>query len=118
MTKIMTKSGARPATIFMSLIDRGHVRVERALRDEAFKNLIENMSSEMDVNHRVFHTALDNHTGVIKQLAQKTSAQSQGLLDHKEHIETTLEALQQQNLELQQHALKLKDQQNTLSSLS
>jgi hypothetical protein len=62
-------------------------------------------ASEMDMNHRVFHTALDNHTGVIKQLAQKTSAQSQGLLDHKEHIETTLEALQQQNLELEQHAL-------------
>jgi hypothetical protein len=58
MTKIMTKSGARPATIFMSLIDRGHVRVERALRDEAFKNLIEKMSSEMDVNHHVFHTSL------------------------------------------------------------
>jgi hypothetical protein len=32
----MTKSGASPATIFMSLIDSGHVLVERTLRDEAF----------------------------------------------------------------------------------
>jgi hypothetical protein len=32
----MAKSGTIPATIFMSLIDSGHVRVERTLRDEAF----------------------------------------------------------------------------------
>ena len=35
-TKVMAKSGASPATIFMSLIDIGHVLVERTLRDEAF----------------------------------------------------------------------------------
>jgi len=35
-TKIMAKSGASPATIFMSLIDSSHVQVERTLRDEAF----------------------------------------------------------------------------------
>jgi hypothetical protein len=32
----MAKSGASPATIFMSLIDSSHVQVERTLRDEAF----------------------------------------------------------------------------------
>jgi hypothetical protein len=35
-TKVMPKSGARQATIFMSLIDSGHVRIEGTLRDEAF----------------------------------------------------------------------------------
>ena len=80
------------------------------------RDRIQNLSSEMAVNHNVFHEALENHTGVIRQLTDKTSAQSQGLLDHRSHIETTLNALQQQNLELEEHALKLKDQQSTLSS--
>ena len=35
-TKVMSKSGSRQATIFVSLIDSGHVRIEGTLRDEAF----------------------------------------------------------------------------------
>jgi hypothetical protein len=35
-TKVMSKSGSRQATIFVSLIDSGHVRVKGTLRDKAF----------------------------------------------------------------------------------
>ena len=35
-TKVMSKSWSRQATIFMSLIDSGHVRVKGTLRDKAF----------------------------------------------------------------------------------
>jgi septal ring factor EnvC (AmiA/AmiB activator) len=80
------------------------------------KTHIDNLSSEMESNHHIFHTALENHTDVLQQLANNTSAHSQGLLDHKTHIEKTLLALQQQNHELEEHALSLKAQQNTLSS--
>ena len=74
------------------------------------------LSGESQKNHKTFHTALLHHTDVMQHLADESQNHHLGLEHHTEVIEHSLKALQQQNLELNNQAAKLKEQQNTLSN--
>ena len=74
------------------------------------------LSSSMDAGHQTFHTALAHHTDVLQHLEDHRSQQDEGIRNHKTHIEMSLAALQEQNMELETHARQLKEQHSTLSS--
>ena len=74
------------------------------------------LSSSLDAGHQTFHTALSHHTDVLQHLEDHRSQQDEGIRNHKEHIEMSLAALQQQNMELETQARQLKEQHSTLSS--
>jgi chromosome segregation ATPase len=74
------------------------------------------LSTSLDAGHNTFHTALAHHTDVLQHLEDQRSQQDEGIRNHKEHIEMSLAALQQQNMELETQARQLKEQHSTLSS--
>jgi chromosome segregation ATPase len=74
------------------------------------------LSSSLNAGHQTFHTALAHHTDVLQHLEDHRNQHDEGIRNHKENIEMSLAALQQQNIELEKHARQLKEQHSTLSS--